>query len=78
MNKILWTIKGKEEKVSDEELIEMIKSGKLTKDDLIKNRDLKRFVSIADSIYGFYLKGETNEKRIIIRFTKSRKTYRRV
>ena len=39
MNKILWTIKGKEEKVSDVELIEMIKSGKLTKDDLIKNRD---------------------------------------
>ena len=35
MNKILWTIKGKEEKISDEELIEMIKSGKLTKDDLI-------------------------------------------
>ena len=61
MNKILWTIKGKEEKVSDEELIEMIKSGKLTKDDLIKNRDLKKFVSIADLIYGFYLKGESNE-----------------
>lgn len=61
MNKILWTIKGKEEKVSDEELIEMIKSGKLNKNDLIKNRDLKKFVSIADSIYGFYLKGESNE-----------------
>lgn len=61
MNKILWTIKEKEEKVSDEELIEMIKSGKLTKNDLIKNRDLKKFVSIADSIYGFYLKGESNE-----------------
>ena len=61
MNKILWTIKGKEEKVSDEELIEMIKSGKLTKDDLIKNRDLKKFLSIAVSIYGFYLKGESNE-----------------
>ena len=61
MNKILWTIKGKEEKASDEELIEMIKSGKLTKDDLIKNRDLKKFVSITDSIYGFYLKGESNE-----------------
>lgn len=61
MNKILWTIKGKEKKVSDEELIEMIKRGKLTKDDLIKNRDLKKFVSIADSIYGFYLKGESNE-----------------
>lgn len=61
MNKILWTIKGKEEKVSDEELIEMIKSGKLTKDDLIKNRDLKKFVSIADSIYGFYLRGEKDE-----------------
>ena len=61
MNKILWTIKGKEEKVSDEELIEMIKSGKLTKDDLIKNRDLKKFASIPYSIYGFYLKGESNE-----------------
>lgn len=55
MNKNIWTIKGKKEKVSDEVLIEMIKNGELTKDDYIKNKDLGRFVKIDDSIYEFYL-----------------------
>ncbi len=61
MNKNIWTIKGRKEKVSDEALIEMIKNGELTKDDYIKNRDLNRFVKIDDSIYEFYLKGDNNE-----------------
>ena len=61
MNKNIWTIKGRKEKVSDEVLIEMIKNGELTKDDYIKNRDLNRFVKIDDSIYEFYLKGDNNE-----------------
>ncbi len=61
MNKNIWTIKGRKEKVSDETLIEMIKKGELTKDDFIKNRDLGRFVKIDDSIYEFYLKGISNE-----------------
>ncbi len=61
MNKNIWTIKGRKEKVSDEALIEMIKNGELTKDDYIKNRDLGRFVKLDDSIYEFYLKGENNE-----------------
>ena len=48
MNKNIWTIKGRKEKVSDEVLIKMIKNGELTKDDYIKNRDLNRFVKIDD------------------------------
>ncbi len=58
MNKNIWTIKGRKEKVSDEVLIKMIKNGELTKNDYIKNRDLNRFVKIDDSIYEFYLRGE--------------------
>lgn len=61
MNKNIWTIKGRKEKVSDEVLIEMIKNGELTKDDYIKNRDLGRFVKLDDSIYEFYLKGDNDE-----------------
>ena len=61
MNKNIWTIKGRKEKVSDEVLIKLIKNGELTKDDYIKNRDLNRFVKIDDSIYEFYLKGDNNE-----------------
>ena len=61
MNKNIWMIKGRKEKVSDEVLIKMIKNGELTKDDYIKNRDLNRFVKIDDSIYEFYLKGDNNE-----------------
>lgn len=61
MNKLLWKIKGREEKVSDEQLIEMIKQGLLTGDDYITNRDLKKYVSISDSIYEFYLKGGKDE-----------------
>lgn len=54
MNKI-WKIKGKSERVSDETLIEMIKAGELTGDDYIKSNDMRDFVKIADTVYGFYL-----------------------
>ena len=53
-NKI-WKIKGKSERVSDETLIEMIKAGELTGDDYIKSNDMRDFVKIADTVYGFYL-----------------------
>ncbi len=54
MNKI-WKIKGKSERVSDETLIEMIKAGELTGDDYIKSNDMRDFVKIVDTVYGFYL-----------------------
>ncbi len=56
MNKI-WKIKGKSERVSDETLIEMIKGRELTGDDYIKSSDMKDFVKIVDTVYGFYLGG---------------------
>lgn len=56
MNKI-WKIKGKSERVSDETLIEMIKAGELTADDCIKSNDMRDFVRIVDTVYGFYLGG---------------------
>lgn len=55
-NKMLWTIKGKKEKISDEKLIMLIKQGKLKGDDLIKNNDLKKFIPLSDTIYEFYLR----------------------
>ncbi len=61
MNKNIWTIKGKKEKVSDKALIEMIKNGELTGSDYIKTRELSKFVRIDDSIYEFYLKGRNDE-----------------
>ncbi len=61
MNKNIWTIKGKKEKVSDKTLIEMIKNGELTGSDYIKTRELSKFVRIDDSIYEFYLKGRNDE-----------------
>ncbi len=56
MNKI-WKIKGIDEKVSDDTLIEMIKNGKLNGDDSIKSSDMKEFVKIKDTVYAFYLGG---------------------
>ena len=53
---MLWTIKGKKEKISDEKLIMLIKQGKLKGDDLIKNNDLKKFIPLSDTIYEFYLR----------------------
>ncbi len=59
--KNIWTIKGRKEKVSDEDLIEMIKNGELSGSDYIKTRELSRFVRVDDSIYEFYLKGRNDE-----------------
>ena len=55
MNK-MWKIKNREERVSDETLVEMIKSGELSKDDYIKSNDMKEFIKIEDTIYQFYLR----------------------
>lgn len=60
MSKI-WKIRGKEEKVSDEDLINMIKEGRLSKDDYISTSDMKSFMKIEDSIYQYYLRRDEDE-----------------
>ena len=51
----IWHIQNDNTAYSDEELITMIKSGKLKADTRITNRDLKKWIRIKDSIYQFYL-----------------------
>lgn len=60
MSKI-WKIRGKEEKVSDEDLIDMIKEGRLSKDDYISTSDMKSFMKIEDTIYQYYLRRDEDE-----------------
>ena len=59
-NKI-WKIKGCEGTFTDEEIIERIRNGKLTGEDALSSRDMKKWVRISDSIYQFYLEERENE-----------------
>ena len=56
-NKV-WRIKGFEGTFSDEELIELIKSGELKGDYAITTREMKRWVRLKDSIYQYYLEAK--------------------
>ena len=56
-NKI-WQIKGYEGTFTDEQIVELIKSGRLTKEDALTSKDIKQWIKIEDSIYQFYLKEE--------------------
>lgn len=55
MNKQKWKILGNEQEVSDEELIALLKSGKLKGEDLIMTVGFKKWVKVADTIYQYYL-----------------------
>lgn len=61
MEKKIWKVRNKNDKYTDEELVEAIKSGKISKDDYIATRDMKTYLQVKKSIYQFYLKEETNE-----------------
>ncbi len=51
----VWKIKGYEGVFTDEEIISLILSGKLNKDDCLYGKDIKQYVKIKDSIYQYYL-----------------------
>lgn len=57
MNKI-WKIQGFDKKLSDEELIEMIKNRSFLGDNKIKTNEMKKYLKIKDTIYNFYLRGK--------------------
>ena len=59
-NKI-WRIKGFEGSFTDEELVELIKSGEVKPDYSLTSRDLKKWIKVKDSIYQFYLEDKENE-----------------
>lgn len=65
INNKVWKIKGYEGSFSDEQVISLIKSGRLTGEDCLSSKDIKGFIKIADSIYEYYLnKGEANNETI--------------
>lgn len=57
LNKI-WKIKGYEGSFTDEEIIYLIKEGKLSGEDCLSSKDIKEYIMIKDSIYQYYLKKE--------------------
>lgn len=63
MNKI-WKIKGREELLSDEELIHLIKKGKIDKNAAVATKDMKHHIKLCNSIYQFYFKKGVKDETI--------------
>ena len=61
MKNKIWRIKGFEGSYTDEQLIELIKSGQIKADYSLTSREMKSWVKVADSIYQYYLKEDENE-----------------
>lgn len=59
-NKI-WKIRGLDASFSDEELIDLIKQGKIKKETFVSSKDMKIWISLKDSIYQFYFEEDTHE-----------------
>lgn len=57
----IWKIKGYEGTFSDEQLITLIKQGKLKGSDAVSTREIKKWIKIENSIYQYYLTGGSNE-----------------
>ena len=56
-NKV-WKIKGYEGSFTDEQIVTLIKSGKLKGDDALTCKDMKGYIKIKNSIYEYYLDKE--------------------
>ena len=60
-SKKIWKIKGFEGVFTDEEIVELIKSGQIKGEYALSSRDMKKWVKVKDSIYQFYLEDKENE-----------------
>lgn len=58
MEKKIWKIRNRNERYSDEELIQALKDGKILKEDYIATKDMKTWLQVSKSIYQFYIKEE--------------------
>ena len=52
----VWKIEKYEGNFTDEQIISLIKSGKLTGEDALGSKDIKGYIKIKDSIYECYLR----------------------
>lgn len=55
ISKKVWKIEGYEGTFTDEQIVALIKSGKLTGEDALSSKDIKGYIKIKDSIYEYYL-----------------------
>lgn len=59
----IWRIQNVAQIYTDEELVTLIKQGKIKGDMRITNRDLKKWIKVKDTIYQFYLKDEKQDEK---------------
>lgn len=64
LNNKVWKIKGYEGSFSDEQIISLIKSGRLTGEDALSSKDIKGYIKIKNSIYVYYLNKEEHNETI--------------
>lgn len=58
INSKIWKIKGYEGTFTDEQIIVLIRQGKLNGNDALSSKDIKGYIKIKDSIYEYYLDKE--------------------
>ena len=58
INSKIWKIKGYEGTFTDEQIIVLIRQGKLNGNDALNSKDIKGYIKIKDSIYEYYLDKE--------------------
>ncbi len=60
-NNKIWKIRNVEGSYSDEELIELIRSGKISGDSYVTTKEMKVWITVSDSIYQYYIRREEDE-----------------
>lgn len=61
MNSKVWKIKGYEGSFTDEQIVYLIKTGKLNGEDCLTSKDIKGYIKIKASIYEYYLDKSNKE-----------------
>lgn len=64
INSKIWKIKGYEGTFTDEQIVSLIKSGKITGEDCLSSKDIKEYIKIKDSIYEYYINKENKNETI--------------
>ena len=57
----IWKIKGFQGTFTDEEVIELIKSGELKADYSLTTKEMKKWIKLKDSIYQYYMEDLKDE-----------------
>ena len=63
-NELVWKIKNSKYMFSDQDVIDLIRMGKLKGDDYLMSKDMKDWIKLEDSIYQFYLKENKHNENL--------------